>query len=40
LMDEPYLVETIKDALCFVSQDVRSDLQVFISISNLVDSFS
>ena len=28
LMEETYLTEMIKDTLCFVSQDVRSDLQV------------
>mmetsp|Transcript_22793 Transcript_22793/g.57969 ORF Transcript_22793/g.57969 Transcript_22793/m.57969 type:complete len:468 (-) Transcript_22793:233-1636(-) len=28
MMDEPYLVETVKDALCFVSQDVRADLKL------------
>ncbi len=26
MMDETYLVEHIKDELCFVSQDVRADL--------------
>ena len=28
LMEETYLAETIKEALCFVSQDVKSDLKV------------
>lgn len=27
MMDEPYLMEVIKEALCFVSQDTRDDLR-------------
>lgn len=27
MMDEAYQVETVKEQLCFVSQDVRADLK-------------
>ncbi|GFH30038.1 uncharacterized protein HaLaN_28811, partial [Haematococcus lacustris] len=28
MMDEPYLMEVVKEAVCFVSKDVRNDLKL------------
>lgn len=34
MMDESFLIETVKEAACFVSQDVRADLKLAHSRDN------